>query len=53
MESAEGCCAYLVDLYARPVMTKEAIHETLRVSEHPIRAFSAACRKELEHYAKE
>ncbi len=50
MKLADECCRYIVDLYSRPNMTIEQIRTTFQVSEHPLRAFEAACRAELDQY---
>jgi hypothetical protein len=50
MKAAEECCRYLVDLYSTN-MTQEQIFTTLRESSaHPLAAFGAACRAELDKY---
>lgn len=50
MKAAEECCRYLVDLYSTN-MTPEQILTTLRESSaHPLTAFGAACRAELDQY---
>jgi hypothetical protein len=50
MKAAEECCRYLVDLYSTN-MTQEQIFTTLRESSaHPLTAFGAACRAELDQY---
>jgi len=50
MRAAEECCRYLVDLYSTN-MTPEQISKTLReTSAHPLTAFGAACREELDRY---
>jgi hypothetical protein len=51
MKAAQECCHYLVDLYSNPNMTIEQIYTTLReTSAHPLTAFGAACRVELDQY---
>jgi hypothetical protein len=51
MKAAEECCRYLVNLYSTD-MTSEQISTTLRETEaHPLTAFGAACRVELDQYA--
>jgi hypothetical protein len=50
MKAAEECCRYIVDLYSKPNMTMEQIYPKLRESAHPLRAFGAACRVELDQY---
>jgi hypothetical protein len=50
MKAAEECCRYLVDLYSTN-MTQEQILTTLRESSaHPLTAFGAACRAELDQF---
>ncbi len=50
MKAADDCCRYLVDLYSKN-MTQEDILTTLRESSaHPLTAFGAACRAELDRY---
>ena len=50
MKAAGECCRYLVDLYSKN-MTSEQISATLRdTSAHPLTAFGAACRVELDQY---
>jgi hypothetical protein len=48
--TANECCRHIVDMYSRPNMTIEQIRTALQVSQHPLRAFEAACRAELEQY---
>jgi hypothetical protein len=50
LNTADECCLYVVDLYSRPNKTIEQIRVTLQASEHPLRAFEAACRAELDEY---
>jgi hypothetical protein len=50
MKTTEECCRHIVDLYSRPNMTIEQIRAALQGSEHPLRAFEAACRVELDQY---
>src|SRR5258706_12961625 len=47
MEAADECCRYIFDLYSRPNLTMEQIRTSFQASEHPLRAFEAACRAEL------
>jgi hypothetical protein len=50
MKAAAECCRYLVDLYSKN-LTQEDILTTLRESTaHPLTAFGAACRAELDQY---
>jgi hypothetical protein len=50
VKAAEECCHYLVDLYSKTA-TQEDIVATLReTSAHPLTAFGAACRDELDKY---
>lgn len=50
IEAAEACCRYIVDLYSRPNMSTEQIRTSFQPTEHPLRAFEAACRVELDQY---
>jgi len=50
MKTTDECCRHIVDLYSRPNMTIEQIRAALQGSEHPLRAFEAACRVELDQY---
>ena len=50
IKAADECCSYIVDLYSSPNKTIEQIRVTLLVSDHPLRAFEAACRVELGEY---
>ena len=50
MGTADECCRYIFDLYSRPNLTMEQIRTSVQASEHPLRAFEAACRAELDQY---
>ena len=49
-QAAKKCCAYVVDLYSKANLSIEQIYEQLQVSDHPLGAFAAACRVELDEY---
>ena len=50
MNAADQCCSYIVDLYSKPNKTVEQIRTALQVLDHPLRAFEATCRAELDQY---
>lgn len=50
LEAAEACSRYIVDLYATPNLPIDQIYDTLRRFDHPLKLFTAACRKEMQTY---
>jgi hypothetical protein len=48
--TAKKSCDYIVDLYSKANLSIEQIYEQLRESDHPLGAFAAACRVELDEY---
>ncbi len=50
--AAVACCRRIVDLYAKPNMTKEQIREALDADQFdPLKEFSVVCREELTEIA--
>jgi hypothetical protein len=51
--AAEECCRKIVELYSKPNMTVEEIRTSFQVNHFdPLREFSAACRAELDQFAR-
>lgn len=50
VESAEGFCKYLIDLYVGENLSVQQIPSMIRDSDNPLSSFASKCREELDRY---